>query len=108
MVRITVAASARTAGMAFIAAVVDGSPALRPVSNWTVRPSGLMYKAVARSSEREPGGGLVSPPNPAAVYAVVATARPPNTTRPATRVGTGWRTIRTETRPQTPVLPVPA
>jgi hypothetical protein len=42
------AASARTAGTAFIAAVVDGSPAFRPVSNWIVRPSGLTYCAVAR------------------------------------------------------------
>ena len=50
MLRITAAASARTAGMAFMAAVVDGSPALRPVSNCTVRPSGLMYRAVARYS----------------------------------------------------------
>src|SRR5207247_2755094 len=65
-------------------------------------------RIAAPAAESEPDGALVFPPNPAGVYAVVATARPPNTTRPATRVGAGWRTIRPETRPQTPVLPVPA
>ena len=50
MLRATVPASARTAGTTFIAAVVDGSPALSPVRNCTVRPSGLMYRAVARYS----------------------------------------------------------
>src|SRR5438105_14989882 len=65
-------------------------------------------RIAAPAAESEPDGALVFPPKPAAVYAVVATARPPNTTRPATRVGAGWRTIRTETRPQTPVLPEPA
>src|SRR6266480_6589491 len=65
-------------------------------------------RIAAPAAESVPDGALVCPPNPAAVYALAATARPPNTTRPATRVGAGWRTIRTETRPQTPVLPVPA
>ena len=65
-------------------------------------------RIAAPAAESEPDGALVFPPNPAAVYAVTANARPPNTTRPATRVGAGWRTIRTETRPQTPALPVPA
>src|SRR6201995_2139092 len=60
------------------------------------------------AAESEPAGAVVSPPKPAAVYAVTANARLPNTTRPATRGGTGWRTIRAETRPQTPVLPVPS
>jgi hypothetical protein len=50
MAPITLAASARMAGTALVAAVVDGSPALRPVSNWIVRPSGEMYSAVARYS----------------------------------------------------------
>ncbi|MGH3198830.1 MAG: hypothetical protein ACRDNT_23570 [Streptosporangiaceae bacterium] len=50
MSRMTAAAVARTAGMAFIAAVVDASPARRPVSNWTVRPSGLTYMLSARKS----------------------------------------------------------
>src|SRR5690349_20025354 len=68
---------------------------------WAVR-------IAAPAAEYEPDGALVFPPKPAAVYALAATARPPDTTRPATRVGAGWRTIRTETRPQTPVLPVPA
>jgi len=44
----TAAASSRTEGTAFIAAVVDGSPAFRPVWNWIVMPSGLTYWAVAR------------------------------------------------------------
>jgi len=43
----TAAASARTAGTAIIAAVVDGSPALCPVSNWIVSPSGLTYSHFA-------------------------------------------------------------
>src|SRR5215472_1817792 len=62
----------------------------------------------APAAESEPAGAVVSPPKPAAVYPVTANARPPNTTRPATSVGAGWRTIRAETRPQTPVLPVPS
>src|ERR1700730_14223950 len=65
-------------------------------------------RIAAPAAESDPDGALVFPPNPAAVYAVTANARPPNTTRPATRVGAGWRTIRTETRPQTPVFPVPS
>ena len=60
------------------------------------------------AAESEPDGALVCPPNPAAVYPVTAKARPPNTTRPVTRVGTGWRMMRTATRPQTPALPAPA
>src|SRR6266566_10046350 len=65
-------------------------------------------RIAAPAAESEPDGALVFPPKPAAVYAVTANARAPNATRPATRVGAGWRTIRDETRPQTPVLPVPA
>src|SRR5947207_4442668 len=65
-------------------------------------------RTAAPAAESEPDGALVCPPNPAAVFALAATARPPNTTRPATRVGTGRRTIRTETRAQTPALPAPA
>src|SRR6516165_9145478 len=64
-------------------------------------------RILAPAAESEPAGAVVSPPKPAGVYAVTANARPPNTTRPAVRVGTGWRTIRDETRPQTPVFPVP-
>ena len=56
MVRATAPASARTAGTAFIAAVVDGSPALSPVRNCTAWLSGLMYRAVARhTGSRWPG-----------------------------------------------------
>ena len=44
----TVAASVLIDGTAFIAALVDGSPAFRLVSNWIVRPSGLTYCAMAR------------------------------------------------------------
>src|SRR5207344_1128819 len=65
-------------------------------------------RSAAPAAESDPDGALVFPPNPAAVYAVTANARPPNATRPVTSVGTGWLTIRTETRPQTPALPVPA
>src|SRR5260370_26499147 len=60
------------------------------------------------AAESEPVGALVLPPSPAGVFALTATARPPNTTRPAMRVGAGRLTIRTATRPQTPALPVPA
>src|SRR5215468_7559233 len=65
-------------------------------------------RILAPAAESEPAGAVVSPPKPAAVYAVTANARPPNTTRPVTRVGTGCLTIRAETRPQTPGLPVPS
>src|SRR4051795_2715038 len=65
-------------------------------------------KMAAPAAESEPDGALVCPPNPDAVFALAAMARPPNTIRPVTRVGTGWRMIRTATRPQTPALPEPA
>src|SRR6266566_9979349 len=65
-------------------------------------------RIAAPAAESEPDGALVFPPNPAAVFALTAMARPPNTTRPATRVGTGRLTILAETRPQTPVFPVPS
>jgi hypothetical protein len=44
----TAAASMRIAGTARSAAVVEGSPAVSPVRNWIVSPSGLTYCAVAR------------------------------------------------------------
>src|SRR5215467_6696788 len=66
------------------------------------------HKIAEPAAESEPDGALVCPPNPADVFAVTARARPPNTTRPATRVATGRLMIRTETRPQTPALPAPA
>ena len=44
----TVVVAARMDGTAFIADVLPGSPAFRPVENCTVRPSGLTKFAVAR------------------------------------------------------------
>ncbi len=38
---------------------------------------------------------------------MTANASPPKTTTPASSVGTGWRTTRPATWPQTPDLPVP-
>src|SRR6266704_6428374 len=62
----------------------------------------------APAAESEPAGAVVFPPNPADVFALTATARPPNTSTPTIRVRAGRRTTRAETRPQTPVFPVPA
>jgi len=62
-------------------------------------------KITPPAAESEPAGAEVFPPNPADVFALTATARPPNTTRPAIRVGAGRLTIRTETRPQMPAFP---
>src|SRR6266851_6456884 len=65
-------------------------------------------RTAAPAAESEPAGAVVFPPNPAGVFALTAIARPPNTSRPTMRVGAGRLTIRAETRPQTPVFPVPA
>jgi len=46
-------------------------------------------KITAPAAESEPDGALVCPPNPDAVFALAAMARPPNTITPVTRVGTG-------------------
>src|SRR6266702_7444257 len=65
-------------------------------------------RIAAPAAESVPAGAVVLPPNPAAVFALTATARPPNTSTPTIRVRAGRRTILTETRPQTPALPAPA
>ena len=48
MLRATRVVSSRIDGTASRADVLAASPAFRPVANWTVRPSGLTYCAVAR------------------------------------------------------------
>jgi hypothetical protein len=74
----TVAASARSAGTAFSAAVPLGSPAVSPVSNWIVVPAESTYCAVARYSWYAPAHwvGVTLPANAVGTAGAVAGSVP--------------------------------
>ena len=57
-------------------------------------------------AESVPDGAVVVPPNPLALYPMEVSASRPKNTTPIASVGTGWRTTRAATRPQTPLPPL--
>src|SRR5262249_26023262 len=59
------------------------------------------------AAESLPGGGVVLPPKPPALYPVTPTASAPKNTSPMSSVGIGCLTIRPATEPHTPVFHAP-